>query len=105
MAEIQKKKVEDKYNTSKIKKTEIKKKEKEPKKAMKKEVTTNKKQNIFVRFRIFCHGVKSEFEKVHWTPKTDMIKYSIASIFFIVFCSLFFYLIDVLFALVQTIFA
>ena len=98
MAEVQKKKVEDKYNTSKIKKTETKKKEKVAKKVPKKE-------DIFVRFRIFCHGVKSEFEKVRWTPKSDMIKYSIASIFFIVFCSLFFYLIDVLFALAQTIFA
>ena len=105
MAEIQKKKIEDKYNTSKIKKTEIKKKGKDAKTATKKEVQTPVKQNIFVRFRIFCHGVKSEFEKVHWTSKNDMIKYSIASIFFIVFCSLFFYLIDVLFALAQTIFA
>ena len=105
MAEVQKKKVEDKYNTSKIKKTETKKKEKVAKKVPKKEEKVTGKQNIFVRFRIFCHGVKSEFEKVHWTSKNDMVKYSIASIFFIVFCSLFFYLIDVLFALAQTIFA
>ena len=50
----------------------------------------------------FCHGVKSEFKKVHWTNKKDMVKYSIATIITIIFCSLFFYLIDVLFALVQS---
>ncbi|MBP5678516.1 MAG: preprotein translocase subunit SecE [Bacilli bacterium] len=53
---------------------------------------------------MFCSGVKSEFLKVHWTSKSDMLKYSIASIFFIVFCSLFFYVIYVLFALLQSLF-
>ena len=111
MAEVRKKVVEDTYNTSKIK---IKDKSSKPKKETKKEEkkvtkknTTNKdeKPNIFVRFRMFCSGVKSEFLKVHWTSKSDMFKYSIATIFFIIFCSLFFYVIDVLFALLQSLFA
>ena len=62
------------------------------------------KKSLFVRFRIFCHGVKSEFKKVHWTSKDDMVKYSIATIFFIIFCSLFFYVVDVVFAFVQSLF-
>lgn len=74
-------------------------KEKKEKKIEKK---SEKKNNLWVRFRIFCHGIKSEFLKVHWTSKKDLIKYSIASISFIVFCSLFFYLINVVFALVQS---
>ena len=108
MAEVRKKVVEDKYNTSSIKIKEKKenKAKKETKKPVKKN-TPNKeeKPNLFVRFRMFCSGVKSEFLKVHWTSKSDMIKYSIACIFFIIFCSLFFYLIYILFAFVQSLFA
>ena len=74
-----------------LKKTNIKSKKdnKEPKK------------NLWVRFRIFCHGVKSEFTKVHWTSKSDLAKYSTATIFFLVFTGLFFFLINVVFALIQ----
>ena len=103
MAEVRKKVVEDKYNTSSIK-TETKKvenKKKEKKTTNKKEIVVEKK-SLFARFMTFCHGVKSEFKKVHWTNKKDMVKYSIATIITIIFCSLFFYLIDVLFALVQS---
>ena len=107
MAEVRKKVVEDTYDTSKIKVKEKTKKEKVEKKEEKKPVkkSSNKKeekQNIFVRFRLFCAGVKNEFLKVHWTSKSDMLKYSIACIFFIVFCSLFFFAINVLFALLQS---
>ena len=103
MAEVRKKVVEDKYNTSSIK-TETKKvknKKKEKKTTNKKEIVVEKK-SLFARFMTFCHGVKCEFKKVHWTNKKDMVKYSIATIITIIFCSLFFYLIDVLFALVQS---
>lgn len=108
MAEVRKKEVDDKFNTSNIKVKETSKKEKkvkEEKNNPKKEKNNEEKKGLFTRFRIFCSGVKGEFNKVHWTSKNDMIKYSVASIFFIVFCSLFFYLIDVLFALVQSLFA
>lgn len=106
MAEVRKKVSEDTYNTSKIKVKESKKKKekvekKEEKKPIKK-ADKEVKQNAFVRFRIFCSGVKSEFLKVHWTSKSDMVKYSIAVIFFVVFCSLFFFGINVLFALLQS---
>ena len=108
MAEIRKREVDDKYNTSSIKVKETnkkEKKEKEKKNSSKKEKNSEEKKGLFTRFRIFCNGVKGEFNKVHWTSKNDMVKYSIASIFFIIFLSLFFYLIDVLFALVQSLFA
>ena len=62
------------------------------------------KKSLWVRFRIFCHGVKSEFTKVHWTSRKDLVKYSIATICFLVFSALFFYVIDVLFALIQSLF-
>lgn len=107
MAEVRKKVVEDKYNTSSIKKNEIKKEKKavDKKNIKKNEKGKEEKKNIFVKFRIFCHGVKSEFNKVHWPSKENMVKYSVASIVFILFCSGFFYLIDVIFALVQSLFS
>ena len=110
MAEVRKKVVEDTYNTSKIKVKEksskVKKNNKNTKKEEKvvKKATKEESKGLFTRFRIFCNGVKNEFLKVHWTSKKDMIKYSIAVIFFIIFCSLFFYVIYVLFALLQSLF-
>ena len=41
-------------------------------------------------------GVVSEFKKVRWPNKKEMIKYSIATIVFIIFFALFFYLIEVI---------
>ena len=106
MAEVRKKVLEDTYNTSKVKVKETKKKDtKETKKEEKKPVKKNtkeEKKNVIERFLTFCSGVKSEFLKVHWTPKNEMVKYSIACIFFIIFCSLFFFVINVLFALLQS---
>ncbi len=117
MAEVRKNKKNEKYDIEEMKK-DIKAKEekketkKETKKDTKKEVSkkntkkTDKKEkkSLWVRFRIFCHGVKSETLSVHWPTKKDMIRYSIATIFFIIFCAVFFYAIDVIFALIQSIF-
>ena len=89
MAEVRKKVVEDTYHTSKIKVKETAKKKPKKNDVKKSEISrqSNKNEkNLFVRFRMFCSGVKSEFSKVHWTPKNDMIKYSIACIFFIFIC-------------------
>ena len=105
MAEVRKKKKVEKYDitemvetknekTTKVKKTNSKTNTK----AKKEEKKEEKKKSLWVRFRIFCHGVASEFKKVNWPSKNDMIKYSIATIVFVVFLALFFYLIDVIFA-------
>ena len=109
MAEVRKKEKVEKYNIDEIavkknKKEEPKKVEKKDKKKTTKKKVKEEKKSLWGKFRIFCHGVKSEFLKVHWPSKKDMVRYSIASIFFIIFCSLFFYLINVIFALVQTLF-
>ena len=104
MAEVRKSVREDKYGTAKLKK-ETKEKAKSGKKAVKKvSKNTEEKKSLFTRFRIFCNGVKGEFEKVHWTPKSDMLKYSIATIVFIIFFSVLFYGIDIIFAFVKTLF-
>lgn len=56
------------------------------------------KTNIFKKFSNFIAGVKVEFKRVKWPSKKEMLKYSVATIIFIVACSLFFYLIDVIIA-------
>ena len=84
-----------------LKKVKVKAQDKSNKKENKKK---EPKKSLWVRFRIFCHGIKSEFLKVHWTSKNDLIKYSIATICFLVFAGFFFYLIDVIFALIQSLF-
>ncbi len=88
----------DKKNISKSTKKE-KKVEKKVKKS-----SSNEKKSLWAKFRTFCNGVKSEFGKVHWPDKKDMLKYSVATIVFIVFFALFFYAIEVIFALIQTLF-
>ena len=103
MAEVRKKVIEDKYNTKSIKTTKTKKETKKVKTTtVKKETKKEEKEGLFTKFRIFCHGVKNEFLKVHWPSKKDMVKYSIATIIFVIFCGLFFYAIDVIFALIRT---
>ena len=65
MAEVRKVVREDKYGTAKLKK-ETKEKAKSGKKAVKKvSNNTEEKKSLFTRFRIFCNGVKGEFEKVY----------------------------------------
>lgn len=110
MAEVRKRETIEKYkiDDSQFHK-EGKKGKKEKTKNSKKDNTTQKvkskeKKSLWVRFRIFCHGVKSEAKKVHWPNRKDMVKYSVATVVFIIFCSLFFYAIDIIFALIQSIF-
>ena len=109
MAEVKKKKEIENYkiDETQFHKEEKKSKQKKEKKEERKQSTvknTSEKKSLWVRFRIFCHGVKTEAKRVHWPTKKDMVKYSIATVLFIVFCSVFFYIIDILFALVQSIF-
>ena len=47
--------------------------------------------------------VKSEMSKVAWPSKKDMVKYTIASLVFIIFFALFFYGIEVLMAWLKSI--
>lgn len=112
MAEVRKKENVEKYKIDddqfhkegKKKQNKVNEKKEKNKKDGSVTVSSKKKKSLWVRFRIFCHGVKSEAKKVHWPTRKDMVKYSIATVSFIIFCSLFFYIIDIIFALVQSIF-
>lgn len=64
--------------------------------------TQNNNISVFGKLKNFCFGVKQETKRVHWTTWKDIVKYSTATFIFVLFFSLFFYLIDVLFALVHS---
>lgn len=80
------------------------KKEKKKNAQKKEKIEEESKKNIFEKFKSFCKGVWTEALRVRWTSKKDMVKYSIATIIFIVFFSLFFYGIDAIFAFAQSLF-
>ena len=48
------------------------------------------------------YSLKSEWKRVKWPTKKEMIKYSVATIVLIVGCSVFFYVIDVLLAFLHS---
>ena len=55
-----------------------------------------KKDNLFLQIR-------KEMSKVHFPNKTDMIKYSIATISFVIFFGIYFYLIQLVMAFIKSI--
>ena len=52
----------------------------------------------------FFKGVKKEISRVRWPKKKEMVKYSVATIIFILFFSIFFYGFDALVALLMELF-
>ena len=71
---------------AKEKEKKVKAKAKDNKKPVEKKV---KKEGFF-------KSLRSEFKKVRWPNKKEMIKYSIATIVFVLFFGVFFYLIEVM---------
>ncbi len=65
------------------------------KKANKKEAKDVKKDGLFKQ-------IKKEMSKVHFPNKKDMVKYSVATICFVIFFGVYFYLIELVMALVKT---
>lgn len=48
-------------------------------------------------------AVRLEISKVRWPSKNEMIKYSIATVIFVIFFGVFFYLIELLMAFLKSI--
>lgn len=65
------------------------------KKVNKKETKDVKKDGLFKQ-------IKKEISKVHFPNKKDMVKYSVATICFVIFFGVYFYLIELVMALVKT---
>jgi len=84
----------------KVSKKDTKKKET---KASKKEAkTTEKKKSLFSKITGYFKGVRKEISRIRWTKGKDLLKYSIASVSFILFFCVYFYVIDMLVALLRS---
>ncbi|MBE6149975.1 MAG: preprotein translocase subunit SecE [Firmicutes bacterium] len=68
------------------------------KKVENKKKTNTKKESKKVKKESFFTGVKKEMGKVRWPLKKEMVKYSIATLSFIIFFALFFLLADYIIA-------
>ena len=60
------------------------------------------KEGLWTRIVLFFKGVKSEWKRVKWPTKKEMIKYSVATIVIIIGCSVFFYAVDILLAFLHS---
>ena len=54
------------------------------------------------KIKNFLSEVKKELGKVKWPNRKDMVKYSIATISFVIFFAVFFYIIDLGVAFIKT---
>lgn len=54
------------------------------------------------KLKKFFRGIKKETDKIRWPNKKDMVKYSIATLVFILFFALFFFLLDIIFAFIKS---
>ena len=61
-----------------------------------------KKGEFMKKIKKFLSEVKKELGKVKWPNRKDMVKYSIATIIFVIFFAGFFYLIDLAVAFIRT---
>ncbi len=75
-----------------------KKDEKNTKKVTKEKVSKKDKNTKKIKKESFFKGVEKEMGKVRWPLKKEMIKYSIATLSFIIFFGLFFTLGDLIIA-------
>ncbi len=72
-------------------------KNKETKKEVRKE-----RVNIFKKITGYFKGVGKEIKRIKWTGWKELCKYSVASIFFVAFFALYFYIIDVIVVLIRS---
>lgn len=98
------KKVSKKSTTTKkeTKKEEKKKVTPKKKESTKKVEKKTKKVGFFKKIGNWIKSVFKEVSKVKWPSKKEMLKYSIATIVFVIFFSLFFYAIELLMALLKS---
>ena len=88
-----------KKEVTKEKEKVTKKKEKQEAKNSKKvNKKDTKKKEKKVKKESFFKSVKNEMGKVRWPLKKEMVKYSIATLSFIIFFALFFTLVDLIIA-------
>lgn len=61
------------------------------------------KQNVFQKIILWFKSVKKEVMQVTWPSRKDLVKYSLATFMFVIFFSVYFYLISILMAYIKSI--
>ena len=74
---------------------------KDEKKKVKSKPVKNETKKKVVKENFF-KGVISEIKKVRWPNKKEMVKYSVATISFVIFFALYFGLIEVIMYFIET---
>lgn len=95
-------KKEEKKNVSTDVKKDNAKREKyvaESKKTVKKK---EKGENIFKKIGKYFKGVLKEIKRIRWTSGKDLVKYSVATLLFVLFFGVYFYAIDWIALLVRS---
>ena len=87
----------------KLLKDEKVKKTKDSKKKENKHVEKKHKENIFKRIGKYFKGVLKEIKRIRWTSGKDLLKYSIATVVFVLFFGIYFYAVDWIALLVRSI--
>ena len=67
-----------------------------------KKVTKKETKKEKVKKDSLFKEIKKEMQKVHFPSKGDMVKYSLATIVFVVFFALYFYAIELVMALIKS---
>ena len=93
-------KKEEKRENEKNKKTTISKTTINQKKIVKKE--KKERVNVFRAIGKYFRGVGKEIKRIKWTSGKELVKYSIATIVFVVFFGIYFYGIDWIALLVRS---
>ncbi len=59
-------------------------------------------KKIFGGISKYFRGVKKEISRIRWTPKNDLVKYSIATLIVMLCFGLFFYGVDILVSVLRS---
>ena len=59
-------------------------------------------KNILKGISRYFKGVKKEIGRIRWTTPTNLFKYSLTTITFMIFLGVYFYIIDILITLLRS---
>lgn len=104
MSKEKKETLEKVTESTKKEKNEKKEKKNKVNKEVKKEdkKTEKKKKSIFGKITGYFKGVKKEISRIRWTKGKELLKYSVAAVSIILFFCVYFYVIDMLVALLRS---
>ena len=98
-------KKEEKKETKKVSTASVEKSKKKISNVVSKKETKKEKKikvNIFKAIGKYFKGVAKETKRIKWTNGKELVKYSVASIMFVMFFGLYFYGIDWIALLVRS---